>query len=105
MSPRKVLFVSLAVSLLDILTTYINVVLYSTCVFERNAAIRSLCAASPALVFAWVPVEAAVIFCVAYAVQLLRARLAVKLRVECIFLVLTLSPAVNNAAQLLRVLR
>jgi len=86
-------------------TTYINIVLYSTCVIEHNIAIRSICVANPVLVFIWIPVEATAIFCVAYMIQLLRVRLAVKLRVEYIFLVLIFLPVVINTVQLLRVLK
>jgi len=102
---RKIFFVSFVISFFDIFTTYINIVLYSTCVIEHNIVIRSICVANPVFVFTWIPVETTVIFCVAYMIQLLRAKLAVKLRVEYIFLVLIFSPVVNNTVQLLRVLK
>jgi len=79
------------------LTTYINIVLHNTCSLEHNMFIRSLCFVDPELVFAWVPVEAAVIYLVFAGIRRLRKSLGVGFRAEYLFLVLAAVPIINNA--------
>jgi len=93
----KHITVSFLISFLDILTTYINIVLYKTCGLEFNAFVRSLCFADPKLIFLWMPVEAAVIFAVYTCVKRLREVFKVRLRAEYLFLALASMPIINNA--------
>jgi hypothetical protein len=101
----KELTTILLIALADMVTTYYLMITHSTCSIERNPLLRGLCnEIGYGATWIWLPAEFTIISLVYEALKRLRKKLRALIEVEKIFLVLILTPIINNLIHLIRTL-
>jgi len=101
----KELTTILLIALADMVTTYFLMITHRTCSLERNPFLRSLCeVVGYDSTWLWIPIEFSIIVLVYEALKRLRKKLRALIEVEKIFLVLILTPIINNLIHLIRTL-
>jgi len=104
MSIKELITIFLIV-LADMLTTHMLMSIHNTCSFEHNPMLRGLCEAiGYRATWIWLPIEFSLIVAIYEALKMLRKMLGARIKAEKMFIVLSITPVVNNVFHLLLVL-